>query len=254
MKYVRYQQSSDNPAYGILEGDIITKIDGNLFGEWQKGSKQVARGAVKLLAPCLPSKIIGVGRNYLLHIKETNAEVPSYPLIFLVPGTSVINPGDAIIHPKEYERVDYEGEIGVVIGKKASKVKKADASDYILGYTCSNDVSCRTMIWSDKHWSRGKGQDTFSPIGPVITDEIDPMNVMLETRLNGDVKQHSSTSDMLFDIPTLIEFITAGITLLPGDIIQTGTPSGIGPIKEGDVVEVEIEGIGILSNPVVMEK
>ncbi len=254
MKYVRYETANNVVSYGTLENNTITRIDGDLYGDWQHAAETIALDRVRLLSPCLSSKILGVGLNYVEHIKEVGKELPKNPLVFVLPSTSIIGPDDVIVHPKRYERVDFEGEIGVVIKKKCRNVTKAEAKDYILGYTCSNDVSCRDVTWGEKHWSRGKGMDTFSPIGPIITDEIDPMNVMLQTRLNGEVKQRSSTSDMLFDIATLVEFVSASFTLLPGDIIQTGTPSGIAPMKDGDIVEVEIEGIGVLRNRVVMEK
>ena len=204
----------------------------------------------RLLPPCAPSKIVCVGRNYAEHAKEFNNPAPLEPMIFLKPPSSLIGSGGAIILPKVSERVDYEGELGVVIGKRARNVKKADAANYILGYTCVNDVSARDLQRKDGQWARAKGFDTFAPLGPCIADDIDPACVRIRTALNGDVRQQASTSDMIFDVPTLIEYITAAFTLEPGDVIATGTPSGIGPMQPGDEVCVEIEGIGALVNRV----
>lgn len=251
MKYVRYQDKKNTISFGVLEGKNIKKIDGDLFGSHTITETTLPLSEVRLLAPCLPSKVVCAGTNYMSHIKETNSPTPKVPLIFLKPDTSVIGPDEGIEYPEGIERVDYEGELGVVIGKTCKGVPKEKIMDYILGYTCLNDVSARDMQWGDGQWTRGKSQDTFCPIGPVITDEIDAPRVDVITRLNGEVKQHGNTSDLLFDIPALTAFIAEGITLKPGDVIATGTPSGIAPMKVGDVVEIEIPGIGILKNPVV---
>lgn len=251
MKYIRYEDKNKTISYGVLTGETVTKIDGDIFKEYQITEENLLLKEVKLLAPCLPSKVVCAGTNYMSHIRETNLPTPKVPLIFLKPDTSVIGPDDGIEYADGCERIDYEGELGVVIKKTCKGVPKEKIMDYILGYTCVNDVSARDMQWGDGQWARGKGQDTFCPIGPIITDEIDAFHSDVKTRLNGEVKQHANTGDLLFDIPTLVSFIAEGITLKPGDVIATGTPSGIGPMKTGDVVEIEIGGIGILRNTMI---
>jgi 2-keto-4-pentenoate hydratase/2-oxohepta-3-ene-1,7-dioic acid hydratase in catechol pathway len=198
-----------------------------------------------------PSKIIGIGQNYRAHAAEMGKGIPEEPLMFLKPPTAVIADGMAIERPDRYERVDYEGELGVVIGKRACRVSRAHALDYALGYVCVNDVTVRDLQKKDGQWTRAKGFDTFCPIGPRVASGLDPSNLRIRTRVNGAVKQDSSTSDLIFDVPTLIAFVSQHMTLEPGDVISTGTPSGVGPLHPGDVVEVEIEGIGVLRNPVI---
>jgi 2-keto-4-pentenoate hydratase/2-oxohepta-3-ene-1,7-dioic acid hydratase in catechol pathway len=209
----------------------------------------------RLLPPCAPSKIVCVGRNYVEHAKELNHEVPTEPLIFLKPPSSLIGSGDAIILPKASERVDYEGELGVVIGKRARNVKKADAAAYVLGYTCVNDVSARDFQRKDSQWTRGKGFDTFCAVGPSIVprDEVKLNSLRVRTFLNGEKKQDAPVTDMLFDVNVIIEFVTAFMTLEPGDLIATGTPSGVGPLQAGSNIRIDIEGVGILENAVVGE-
>jgi len=189
--------------------------------------------------------------NYRSHIEEMKLPMPSLPLIFLKPSTAVIGSEDKIVLPQGWQRIDYEGELGVVIGKKAKDVSEEKAREYVLGYTCVNDVSDRHAQAADGQWTRAKGYDTFAPIGPWIETEIKPDNLKLETFLNGELHQSASTSDLLFDIPKLINFISSVMTLLPGDVIATGTPSGVGPMKPGDVVEIKIDKIGTLKNFVV---
>jgi 2-keto-4-pentenoate hydratase/2-oxohepta-3-ene-1,7-dioic acid hydratase in catechol pathway len=203
---------------------------------------------VKLTAPCLPSKIVCLGLNYRAHAEETKLPIPVVPLIFLKPSTSVIGPEETIILPRDAKRVDYEGELGVVIGRKAKDVSEADAKDYVLGYTCVNDVSDRYAQRDDGQWTRAKGYDTFAPIGPWIETDIDPDNMKLETYLNGELKQSAETSDLIFGISKLVSFISDVMTLLPGDVIATGTPSGIGRMDSGDIVETKIDVIGTLKN------
>jgi 2-keto-4-pentenoate hydratase/2-oxohepta-3-ene-1,7-dioic acid hydratase in catechol pathway len=208
-------------------------------------------GDVTLLAPCRPSKIVCVGRNYADHASELGNELPKEPLLFFKPPSAVINPGDEIVYPRQSARVDFEGELGVVIGRRCRNASRDTALDYVLGYTIVNDVTARDLQKSDGQWARAKGFDTFAPIGPWIVSELDWRNARLKTRLNGAVKQDASTASMIFDIPVLIEFISAAFTLEPGDVIATGTPSGVGPMQIGDTVAVEIEGIGTLTNRVV---
>lgn len=198
-----------------------------------------------------PSKIIGIGQNYRAHAAEMGKGIPEEPLMFLKPPSAVIADGMPIERPAGYERVDYEGELGVVIGRRARRVSRDSALDYVAGYVCVNDVSVRDLQKRDGQWARAKGFDTFCPVGPRVVPGLDPTSLRITTRVNGQVRQDSSTSDMIFDVPTLIAFVSAHMTLEPGDLISTGTPSGVGNLNPGDVVEVEIAGIGILRNPVI---
>jgi 2-keto-4-pentenoate hydratase/2-oxohepta-3-ene-1,7-dioic acid hydratase in catechol pathway len=247
--------------YGILKDDIIRSLQGSPFARltipgnsWVFDGQSYELGEVRLLAPCLPSKIVGLGLNYRSHAEETGLPVPRLPLIFLKPSTAVIGPGDAIILPRSSQRVDYEGELAVVMGRKAKDVPLYKANDYVLGYTCLNDVSERHAQREDGQWTRAKGFDTFAPIGPWIETEIEPDNLKIETYLNGAPRQSAYTSELIFGVYDLISFISGVMTLLPGDIIATGTPSGIGPMNPGDVVEVRIDKIGTLRNFVVSQE
>jgi 2-keto-4-pentenoate hydratase/2-oxohepta-3-ene-1,7-dioic acid hydratase in catechol pathway len=206
---------------------------------------------VILLAPCQPSKIVCLGVNYRPHADEMGSQLPTQPLIFIKPSTALIGPDEAIVLPRHYRRVDYECELAVVIGRKAKHVSEEQARQYVLGYSCFNDVTERVVQKEDGQWTRAKGYDTFAPLGPWIETAIQPDDLKLETWLNGARQQSGRTSELLFGIPKLISFISDVMTLLPGDVIATGTPSGIGPVKSGDVVEIKIEGIGTLRNPVV---
>jgi 2-keto-4-pentenoate hydratase/2-oxohepta-3-ene-1,7-dioic acid hydratase in catechol pathway len=244
--------------YGILAGNLIRAIRGSPFAHLDHlNSPSILDGTtysldkVKLLPPCLPSKIVCLGLNYRSHIEEMKLPMPSVPLIFLKPSTSVIGPEDKIVLPRGWQRIDYEGELGVVIGKKAKDVSEDKAREYVLGYTCVNDVSDRHAQAADGQWTRAKGYDTFAPLGPWIETKVEPDNLKLETFLNGELKQSASTSDLLFSILKLINFISGVMTLLPGDVIATGTPSGVGPMKPGDIAEVKIEKIGTLKNFVI---
>ncbi len=201
-----------------------------------------------------PSKVIGIGQNYRAHAAEMGKKVPDEPVIFLKPPSAVIAAGEAIVRPRGYQRVDFEGELGVVIGRRARRVKAADALDYVMGLTCVNDVSCRDLQARDGQWARAKGFDSFCPIGPRIVSGLDPADLRITTRLNGEVAQDSRTSDMIFAVPVLIEVITRAMTLEVGDVITTGTPQGVGPITPGDRVDIEIEGVGVLANPVTDEE
>jgi len=209
----------------------------------------------RLLPPCAPSKIVCVGRNYVEHAKEFNSPVPTEPLIFLKPPSSLIASGDVIVLPKASERVDYEGELGVVIGKRARHVNRSDAPGYILGYTCVNDVSARDFQRNDSQWTRGKGFDTFCAVGPCMVprEEVDLNSLRVRTFLDGEKKQDAPITDMLFDLNVIIEFVTAFMTLEPGDLIATGTPSGVGPLQPGSNIRIEIEGVGVLENTAAAE-
>jgi 2-keto-4-pentenoate hydratase/2-oxohepta-3-ene-1,7-dioic acid hydratase in catechol pathway len=225
---------------GRVEGDEAL-LDGARF----------PLGEVRLLAPCTPSKIIGVGRNYADHAAELGNELPKEPLLFLKAPSALNDPDGDIVYPPQSARVDYEGELAVVIGRRCRDVPKAGAADVILGYTVCNDVTARDLQQTDGQWARAKGFDTFAPLGPCIVTDLDPASLHVRTRLNGVVRQDCPTSKLIFDVPTLVEYISAAFTLEPGDVIATGTPSGIGPMQPGDVVTVEIEGIGALTNRVV---
>jgi 2-keto-4-pentenoate hydratase/2-oxohepta-3-ene-1,7-dioic acid hydratase in catechol pathway len=247
LKILRFEKDMQE-YYGIIDGDKVIEVKGNIFGDFQKTEKSFLIDEVKKLPPCNPSKIVAVGLNYKAHIEEVgHEEYPQTPVIFLKPPTSIIGPEDSIILP-ESERVDYEAELAIVIKKEAKNINVDDVNEYILGYTCLNDVTARDFQKTDGQWIRAKGHDTFCPIGPVISDEIDPNNVAISSILNGEIKQDSHTSNFIFNTAFLISFISNVMTLNPGDVIATGTPAGIGPMKSGDAIEISIEGIGILKN------
>lgn len=250
MKIVRFTHG-DRAEYGILYEDGIQSIHGTPFVDIQTTNQLHRLSDIRLLPPCLPSKIVALGVNYRSHGEEMNHRIPTEPLIFIKPSTSVIGTEDNIIYPESSQRVDYEGELGVVVKSVTRHVSKEEAADYILGYTCVNDVTARDLQARDKQWTRAKGFDTFCPIGPCIETELDPTDLALETILNGEIKQQTRTSQLIFPVFELVSFISHVMTLLPGDIIATGTTSGIGPMQPGDIVEVRIEGIGTLRNYVV---
>ena len=249
MKIVRFISGKSQKA-GIITNGEITEVSGDILGDYGPSSRKYAIQNVRLIAPCTPTKIVAVGLNYRDHAQELGMTVPPEPLLFLKPATSVIGPGDSIVYPRMSIRVDYEAELGVVIKKRAKNVEEKDSLDYILGYTCFNDVTARDLQSKDVQFTRSKGFDTFAPLGPWIVTDIDPGDLKIELRLNGKLKQSSRTSQLIFGIPRLVSFISRVMTLLPGDLIATGTPSGIGPMKIGDTVEVKIEGIGTLRNTV----
>lgn len=250
MKIVRFSHK-DRVQYGVLTGNAVCAYTGSPFDTFKETDHYYLLNEVTLLAPCQPYKIIALGVNYASHGKEMKSKAPTEPLIFLKPSTSVIGPEENIVYPPSSKRVDYEGELGIVIKSTAQQVSKANAKDYILGYTCVNDVTARDLQTKDGQWTRSKSFDTFCPIGPCIETELDPAKLTLETYLNGKVKQKAKTSELIFKIPELVSFISNVMTLLPGDIISTGTPEGIGSMQPGDVVEVKIDGIGTLKNTVI---
>ncbi len=252
MKIVRFAIGK-KIRYGILRGESIQAIEGKPFRALKPSDQHYRLSDVKLLSPCQPSKIVCLGLNYRSHAEETNLPLPKAPLIFLKPPTSVIGPEDNIVYPAMSSRVDYEGELGVVIGKVTRRVLPEDALDFVLGYTCFNDVSARDLQSADGQWTRAKGFDTFAAVGPCIETELDPGNVDLETYLNGELKQRGNTSDLIYSVTEVISFISNVMTLLPGDVIATGTPSGIGPMYPGDTVEIRIPAIGALRNYVVKD-
>jgi len=240
MRLIRCSLAGRTVSGHIENGDAV--IDGARYPLEQ----------VKLLAPCVPSKIIGVGRNYADHAAEMGNPPPEKPLLFLKPPSAVIGPDSEIVYPPQSSRVDYEGELAVVIGQRCRDVPRSRASEVVLGYTICNDVTARDLQETDNQWARAKGFDTFAPLGPWIQTDLDPERANVRTTLNGAVKQNCPTSKLIFDVPFLVEYISAAFTLEPGDIISTGTPSGVGPMQPGDVVTVEVEGIGSLTSRVVV--
>ena len=249
MRLVRFR-FGDRIATGVVEGEAVRALAGTFFENPVPSGEEVPLDDVRLLAPILPSKVVCLGKNYAAHAAEFGGEVPEEPLVFLKPSTSVSGPGDPIPLPLISNRVDYEGELAVVIGRISRNVRSEEAFRYILGYSCGNDVTLRDLQQKDDQWARAKGFDGSCPLGPWVETELDPIDVHLETRVNGEVRQSASTSDMVFGVATIIEFVTAFMTLLPGDVIMTGTPEGVGKLEPGDRVEVEVDGIGVLMNPV----
>jgi 2-keto-4-pentenoate hydratase/2-oxohepta-3-ene-1,7-dioic acid hydratase in catechol pathway len=241
MKLVRFE--IDGEVFtGRVEGETIRPSSGQVF------PRDYSLQEVRLLPPCVPSKVVAIGLNYRDHAEELGLALPAEPLMFLKPSTSVIGPHDRIVFPKQSARVDFEAELAIVIGKTAKNVTRGDAEEYILGYTCLNDVTARDVQSKDGQWTRAKGFDTFCPMGPWIETEVDPSDLLIELFLNSERKQRSRTSNLIFSVPELLQFVSSVMTLLPGDVIATGTTSGIGPMQHGDTVEVRIEGIGSLVN------
>jgi len=253
MRIVRYQTKDEAPKYGWLLDDKIGDIDGNLFGRYRRRDVKTPLAEVKLVTPCQPSKIVCVGRNYVEHAKELGNELPKLPLIFLKPPSSIIASGEAIVLPPQSKQVEHEGELVVVIGKRARNVTAEEAKKYILGYTIGNDVTARDLQNTDGQWTRAKGFDTFCSFGPWIDTDFDPSDAVLTCRVNGQMRQMASTRDMVFSVGTLVAYISSIMTLEPGDIIFTGTPAGVGELRNGDRVDVEIDGLGRISNPVKTE-
>jgi len=252
MRLVRFR-FGDRIATGAIDAgsEDIRILRGTFFDDPIPTGERVPLADVRLLAPVLPSKAVCVGKNYAAHAAEFGMEVPDEPLLFLKPSTAIAGPGDPIQLLPISTRVDYEGELAVVIGRLARHVRAEDAYRYILGFTCANDVTLRDLQKMDDQWARAKGFDGSCPLGPWVETELDPIDIRVETRLNGEIRQAAQTSDMVFGAAELIEYITEFMTLLPGDVLLTGTPEGVGRLSDGDVVEVEVEGIGTLSNPVV---
>jgi len=250
MRFVRFQHKDESPRFGWLHEDKIGGIEGDLFGAYKRLVAEIPLKEIRLLAPSAPSKIICVGRNYVEHAKEHGAEVPKIPLIFLKPPSSVIAPGETILLPPQSAQVEHEAELVAVIGKRGRNVTAEAARDYILGYTIGNDVTARDLQKTDGQWTRAKGFDTFCPFGPWVDTDFDPSDALVTCRVNGQMRQLASTRDMVFSIGLLTAYISSIMTLEPGDLIFTGTPAGVGQLKPGDTVEVEVDGLGLLSNPV----
>jgi 2-keto-4-pentenoate hydratase/2-oxohepta-3-ene-1,7-dioic acid hydratase in catechol pathway len=249
MRVVRVFTGED-VRYGLADGTSITLISDEPFAAWET-EDVVAMAGARLMPPAMPTKIVCVGVNYRSHAIEMGHELPTEPLIFLKPPTSMNAPMGEIHIPEMSERVDFEGELAVVMGRRTHRVSPDEALSCVLGYTCANDVTARDLQSRDGQWTRAKGFDGFCPLGPWVETDVDPLDVLLETYVNGVRKQSARTSDMIFPVPRLISFISHVMTLLPGDVILTGTPSGIGQLHSGDVVEVRIEGVGSLTNRVV---
>jgi 2-keto-4-pentenoate hydratase/2-oxohepta-3-ene-1,7-dioic acid hydratase in catechol pathway len=253
MRIVRYSTPGNPPAYGWVTEDRLGVLDGNPFGEFQRREAVYELSQVRLLPPVIPGKIICVGRNYAAHAREHNVDVPDLPLIFLKPPSAVIGPGEKIILPPQSEQVEHEAELAVVIGRSGRWIPMEDALAHVFGYTIANDVTARDLQRRDGQWTRSKGFDTFCPLGPWIETSFDPADALVSCHINGEMRQMASTRDMVYDVRQLVSFASSVMTLEPGDLILTGTPSGVSPLKAGDIVEVSIEGIGKISNPVENE-
>jgi 2-keto-4-pentenoate hydratase/2-oxohepta-3-ene-1,7-dioic acid hydratase in catechol pathway len=253
MRIVRYQTKNEAPAYGWIFENKVGGIEGNIFGEYRRLEAEIPLDSVKLLAPSEPSKIVCIGRNYSEHAKELGNDVPKVPLIFMKPPSSIINPGDTIVLPPQSQQVEHEAELVAVIGKRGKNIPPEQAKDYILGYTIGNDITARDLQKTDGQWTRAKGFDTFCSFGPWIDTEFDITDALISCKVSGQPRQMASTRDMVFNVGKLVAFISSVMTLEPGDLVFTGTPAGVGPLHNGDVVEVDIDGLGVLSNPVRKE-
>lgn len=249
MKWVRYEYK-EKTSYGFILGDIIMEIKGLPYDNCEQTGVTVPLNEAKLLVPCEPSKIICIGLNYVDHVQEMGHEMPNEPALFLKPPTTVIGPAAAIIYPALTKNLHYEGELAVVIKSDCKDVKKANADEYIFGFTCANDVTARDLQRSDLQWTRAKSFDTFCPLGPYIETDFDFTKADIKTFLNGEIKQSSNIDQLVFAVPEIIEYISQVMTLKAGDVILTGTTSGVGPMQKGDRVAVEIEGIGMLENTI----
>ncbi len=245
-RFIRFQKGNQI-KYGVVDGDRVTTINPHPFAKF-KTEKSLSLSDIKILAPCRPSKIICVGLNYTDHAKELGMEIPDEPIIFMKPSTSIIGPEDRIVHPKGVSQLDFEAELGIVIKDSIRDVSQSDALNHILGYTCFNDVTARDIQKRDGQWTRAKSFDTFSPIGPCIVSGINPNELKIESLLNKATRQSSNTRHFIFKVDRLVSFISQVMTLLPGDVIATGTPNGVGPMTSGDIIEIQIEGIGTLRN------
>lgn len=250
MKIARYSTDGGS-AYGILEDTTLYAASGDLFSGLTKGEKVGDVSGVKLLAPLDPGKVVCIGLNYALHAKESGVtDLPKEPVVFMKPPSAIVGPGETIELANPQNQTDYEAELAVVIGKKAKNVEPGDALSYVLGYTAANDVSDRVQQKGDGQWIRAKGYDTYCPLGPVIATDIEPGNLKIGSKLNGEQRQNSNTNDLIFNVPYLISFLSKVMTLNPGDVILTGTPEKVGGMKPGDTIAVELEGVGTLTNPV----
>ena len=249
--------TGEDPRFGLVEGaageEVVHVVVGDpLYAPLKPTGEQVRLADVRLLAPVIPrSKVVGIGRNYAAHAAEMGNDLPTEPLMFLTPNTAVVGPGDPVVLPEGSSEVSYEGELAVVIGRVCKDVPRERVSEVVLGYTCANDLTARDWQRGDGQWARAKGFDTSCPLGPWIVPDLDVSDLAISTRLDGRTVQDGRTSDMVFDVPDLVSYVSRAFTLLPGDVILTGTPAGVGEVVSGQRVDVEVEGIGTLSNPVV---
>ncbi|MGW0227514.1 fumarylacetoacetate hydrolase family protein [Actinopolymorpha singaporensis] len=256
MRIARFS-AGDDPRYAAVEGEpgaeVLAVLDGDpLYRQVQLTGERLPLADVRLLAPVIPrSKVIGIGRNYAEHAAELGNEVPDEPLVFLKPNTSVVGPGDGIVHPPQTSDLQYEGELAAVIGRICRHVPAERAAEVVFGYTIGNDVTARDLQRSDKQWTRAKGFDTFCPLGPWIDTSLDVSDLAVTTTVGGEVRQSGRTSQMIHDVPSLISYVSSFMTLLPGDVILTGTPAGVGPMRVGEEVSVTVEGLGTLTNRVI---
>jgi 2-keto-4-pentenoate hydratase/2-oxohepta-3-ene-1,7-dioic acid hydratase in catechol pathway len=251
MKIVRVRLPDDEIAYGAVEPEGIRVYRGTPFVAWEPTESVVPFSQTQLLAPAFPTKVIGIGKNYADHAAEMGGEPPVEPVLFVKPATSVVGPEAPVVIPPESKEVHHEAELAVVVGTVARRVAAEDAGRHILGYTAANDVTARDLQRADGQWARAKGFDTFCPLGPAIDTELDPVGLRISCTVNGELRQEATTDDMVFGVAELVAFTSAVMTLLPGDVILTGTPAGVGPVVPGDRMEVEVERIGVLRNPVV---
>jgi len=253
MQLVRYQQASET-HFGYLDGDRVGSLTGDIFGEFVRHRRKTLLAEVTLLAPVEPGKIIGVENNFVDRLREMGLPTPDLPRIYLRPPSAVVGPGEAICLPPQSQKVEYAAELAVVIGKRARRVTPDEALQFVRGYTCANDVTARDLVELDGVRARAKSFDATCPLGPNITTGLDPTELLITCKVNGETKQMSSTHDMLFNVPQVVAFVSSIMTLLPGDVLLMGTPAGAGLLADGDMVEVEIEGIGKLGNPAKAEE
>ncbi|MEX2143710.1 MAG: fumarylacetoacetate hydrolase family protein [Anaerolineales bacterium] len=254
MRIIRFTDKKNSPRYGWVLDDKVGLIEGNPFEAFKRGTAELPLDSVTLLPPTLPSKIICVGRNYVAHAQEHDAEVPDVPLLFLKPPSSIIGPGDTIFLPPQSQRIEHEAELAVVIGRRSRWLNPEDVNDAILGFLVANDVTARDLQRRDGQWTRGKGFDTFCPIGPWIETEFDAADAVISCTVNGELRQMGSTRDMVFPLRQLVAYASSVMTLEPGDLLLTGTPAGVGPLADGDELVTSIEGLGELRNPVKAEE
>ncbi len=248
MQIIRYSQHNQKVQYGWILGDKVGPLSGPPFGPYRRMDAVVPLSNVKLHAPVRPGKIIAIGRNYPEHAKEHDVEIPDTPLVFLKPPSSIIGFGDQILLPPQSKKVEYEAELAVVIGRSGRWIDIREIESFILGYTIANDVTARDLQRNDGQWTRAKGFDSFCPLGPWIETDLDVTDVLITNRVNDEIRQMASTREMVFNIPQLVVYISSIMTLNPGDLILSGTPAGVGKLEDGDTIEIEIEGIGILKN------